>query len=68
MAVASVLMAVTLARYVDRLPDDWVGIGLFSAALVGFLITFFGSLVRWRNAAHFEREQTASARTDHHLS
>jgi len=57
MAVAGILMAVALARYVNRLPDDWVGIGLFSAAMIGFLIALVGFLVRWREERRREEEQ-----------
>ena len=46
--IAFILSAIALARYVDRLPDDLVGVVLYSITLVLFAILAFGSYIRWR--------------------
>lgn len=46
--IAFILQAIALARFVDRLPDDLVGIVLYSVTLVAFAILPFGSYIRWR--------------------
>lgn len=46
-AVACLLQVVGLIRYVGRLPDDWVGIGLYAASIVAFALGAFGFYVRW---------------------
>jgi hypothetical protein len=51
------LLAVFLARYIGRFPDDWVGIGLNSAAIVGFAIAAFGFFIQWRTAKDAEKKQ-----------
>ena len=48
LAIAVILQAIGLARYVDRLPDDWVGVGLYSAALVGFAIAAISFFIQWQ--------------------
>jgi len=52
--IAVVLQAVALGRHIDRLPDDWVGIGLYSAALVGFALAAVGFAIQWRRARQQE--------------
>jgi uncharacterized membrane protein YhhN len=47
-AIAFVLSAIALARYINRLPDDLVGVVLYSMTLVLFAILAFGSYLRWR--------------------
>jgi uncharacterized membrane protein YhhN len=47
-AIAFILSAIALARYVDRLPDDLVGVVLYSITLVLFAILAFGSYIVWR--------------------
>lgn len=63
MSVAAVLQAVGLARYVGRLPDDWVGIGLYIAALVGFAIAALGFFIQW-NREKRRQQRTEAARDD----
>jgi hypothetical protein len=41
-AVACILQIIGLVRYVGRLPDDWVGIGLYIATIVAFAVAAFG--------------------------
>ena len=48
LVVVSILQVVGLARYVNRLPDDWVGIGLYIATIVGFLLAGMGFSIQWR--------------------
>ena len=55
-SVASVLQAVGLARYAGRLPDDWVGIGLYAATLFFFAVAAFGFSVNWAKERRRERE------------
>ena len=45
LSVACVLQVIGLARYVGRLPDDWVGIGLYSATFVGFAFAAGGGFL-----------------------
>jgi len=54
LVIACVLQAVFLARYVGRLPHDWVGIGLYSAALIGFALAATGFLIQWRRQKRVE--------------
>jgi hypothetical protein len=44
---------------VGRLPDDWTGIGLYSAALVAFAIGALGFLIQWKAAKDRERQEQA---------
>ncbi|HEY88084.1 MAG TPA: hypothetical protein G4O06_08755 [Dehalococcoidia bacterium] len=46
--VVSILQVVGLARYISRLPDDWVGIGLYIATIIGFLLAGMGFTIQWR--------------------
>ena len=57
LAIVCILQAIALARYVGRLPDDWVGIGLYSAALVGFVVASIGFFIRWQSEKDMERQQ-----------
>lgn len=54
---ACILMVVGAARYVDRLPRDWVGIGLYIAAAVGFAAAAFGFYVNSRREKAGEGQQ-----------
>ena len=47
-AVACLLQLVGLVRYVRRLPDDWVGIGLYAVTALAFAAGALGFYVRWR--------------------
>ena len=57
LAIAVILQATGLARYVDRLPDDWVGVGLYSAALVGFAIAAVSFFIQWQKEKKLGRQQ-----------
>ena len=51
-----VAQAIGLARYVGRLPDDWVGVGLYGATLIAFAIGATGFSIRWRKELRREQE------------
>ncbi len=57
LTIACILQAIALARYVGRLPDDWVGIGLYSAALVGFAVAAIGFFIQWQSEKDVEKRQ-----------
>ena len=46
--VACVLQIVGLVRYVGRLPDDWLGIVLYTVSAIAFAAGALGFYVRWR--------------------
>lgn len=48
-AIAALLQIFGLIRYLDRLPQDWVGIGLYIVTIVAFVIAAFGFYVKWRD-------------------
>ena len=62
-AVCCIILAVFLARYMGRFPDDWVGIGLNSAAIVGFAIAAFGFFLQWRTAKDAEKKHQLAGPT-----
>jgi hypothetical protein len=45
--VACLLQVIGLIRYLSRLPDDWVGIGLYIATIVAFALGAIGFYGRW---------------------
>ena len=47
-AIACILQIILLFRYLGRLTDDWVGIGLCSAAIAAFAIGAIGFYIQWR--------------------
>ena len=47
-AIASVFQVAGLALYLRRLPDDWVGIGLYSAAIVALALVVLGFYIQWK--------------------
>ena len=47
-AIACLLQIILLLTYLDRLPDDSVGIGLYSAAIVAFAIGTIGFFIQWK--------------------
>jgi len=55
-AAGLVVQVVGLAHYVGRLPDDWAGVGLYSATLVAFAIGAAGFSIQWRKELRRERE------------
>ena len=47
-ALAAFLQAIGLIRYISRLPDDWVGIVLYTITLLAFIITSIGAFLQAR--------------------
>ena len=50
-AVACILQVIGLIRYIGRLPEDYVGIGLFSFTAVAFAIVSIGFFIQWQKQA-----------------
>ena len=50
-AVACVLQVIGFIRYIGRLPEDYVGIGLFSFTAVAFAVVSIGYFIQWRKQA-----------------
>jgi hypothetical protein len=42
MVIAALLQIFGLIRYLDRLPQDWLGIGIYIVTIVAFVIASFG--------------------------
>ena len=45
---ACVLQVIDLVRYLGRLPEDWVGSGLYSATIIAFALVAVGFYIQWR--------------------
>ena len=45
-AVAAIFQIIGLVRYVNRLPDDWIGITLYAITLVAFVLVSIGSFIQ----------------------
>ena len=56
-AIAFILEAVGAARYVPRLPHDWVGIGLYISASLLFAIATFGFYIKWTQERRKEKQE-----------
>ena len=46
--IAGFFQAVGLIRYINRLPDDWIGISLYAITLVAFVLVSIGSFIQAR--------------------
>jgi len=46
--IACILQIAGLIRYLGRLPEDWVGISLYSATIVAFLTAAIGFFIQWQ--------------------
>ncbi len=58
LALAAILQSVAAARYMGRLPDDRVAIGLYIASAVGFALASVGfCLARMKERRREEQEQ-----------
>jgi len=55
--IAFALQSIFLARYVGRLPHDWVGIGLYGAALSGFALAAAGFIIQWGRQKRIEKHR-----------
>jgi len=47
-AVACLFQIVGLIRYLNRLPDDWLGIGLYLVTIIAFALGAIGFFVQSR--------------------
>jgi len=47
-AIAVILQTVGLIRYIDRLPEDWIGITLYIITLIAFFAVSIGSFIQAR--------------------
>ena len=50
-AVAAVLQTIGLIRYVNRLPDDWIGITIYAITLLAFIVASIGAFLQARKLA-----------------
>jgi uncharacterized membrane protein YhhN len=55
-AVACLLQITGLIRYLDRLPDDRLGISLYIITIVAFALVSIEHLARWHKERRMERE------------
>ena len=46
--VATTLQTVGLIRYIQRLPQDWIGITLYAITLIAFIAVSIGSFIQAR--------------------
>ena len=56
-SIAFILEAVGAVRYVPRLPDDWVGVGLYITASLLFAIATFGFYLKWTQERRKEKQK-----------
>ncbi|MFH1662680.1 MAG: hypothetical protein ABH934_02000 [Chloroflexota bacterium] len=47
-AMACILQVIGLVLYLGRSPNDWVGIGLYSATIIAFAVAAFGFFAQWK--------------------
>ena len=47
-AIAAIFQMIGLIRYINRLPDDWIGITLYAITLVAFVLVSIGSFIQTR--------------------
>lgn len=52
--VCVVLQSIGAVRYASRMPDDLVGIGLYSVTTVLFAVAAIGFYLRWRTETRQE--------------
>jgi len=49
-ALAALLQAIGLIRYVNRLPEDWIGIMLYTITLLAFTAASVGAFIQARKS------------------
>ena len=57
LSIAFIFEALGAARYISRLPDDWVGIGLYVSASVLFAVAAFGFYIKWTRERGKEKQE-----------
>ena len=45
--IACILQSIALVRYLNRLPDDWVGIVLYGVTAIAFGVIAAGFFIQW---------------------
>jgi len=48
MIAAAALQLIGFLRYLDRLPDDLVGLGLYVVTIIALVISALGFYIQWR--------------------
>ena len=48
-ALAALLQMIGLIRYISRLPEDWIGIALYTITLIAFVAASAGAFIQSRN-------------------
>jgi putative effector of murein hydrolase LrgA (UPF0299 family) len=61
-AIALILEVVGTVRYVSRLPDDWLGIGLYISASLLFATATFGFYIKWTQERRKEKEERSEVK------
>ena len=56
-SIAFILEVVGAARYVSRLPGDWVSVGLYISASLLFAIATFGFYIKWTQERRKEKQE-----------
>jgi len=46
--IACILQIIGLSRYVGRLPEDWVGIVIYTVTVVAFGLAAIGFFIQWK--------------------
>jgi NADH:ubiquinone oxidoreductase subunit K len=54
MLIAAALQLIGFLRYLDRLPDDLVGLGLYIVTIIALVISAFGFYIQWRGKSQEE--------------
>lgn len=47
-ALAALLQTIGLIRYINQLPDDWIGIALYTITLLAFIAASAGAFIQAR--------------------
>ena len=61
-AIACILQVIALLRYVRRLPDDWVGIVIYTVTMIAFALVAIGFFIRWKKGKQRESREQANER------
>ena len=57
LSIAFVFEALGAARYISRLPEDWVGVGLYVSASVLLAVAAFGFYIKWTRERGKENQE-----------
>ena len=56
-AIACILQSIALVMYLNRLPDDWVGIVLYGVTAIAFSVIAAGFFIQWKKAKRKEAQE-----------